>query len=422
MRWSLVLAGILGLGPIAAQSSQLAPEIATLSKIKRRMVENLARQPNYTCIQQVERSHRRLPRGRYELLDLVRIEVALVEGKEMFAWPGSRRFEEMDLGSMVAGGAIGTGNFATHARAVFQTNAPRFRYVGTADLNGQQTERYDFVVPFISSGYTIRVKERQATVGYHGSFWADVDTHELVRLEVTADDIPPSLGVVSANDAMDYGRVRIGASEFLLPRASELVMTDIYGNESRNRTTFNSCKQYSGESVLVFADVPDEEPAEESAPALVETAKEEVELPANLSFDVKLLTEIDSASAAVGDPVSATLDDAIKVKRRVVVPKGATLSGRILRLERHGEFTLIDFQFSELDSDQTHCTLKATVDSQEVDQRMVMQRVALDMRRRMANLPGLKFRGPRFRLRRGERVRLRTQSMVQQSLNRTLYQ
>jgi hypothetical protein len=129
MRWSLVLAGLLGLGPLAAQSSQLAPEVATLSKIKRRMVETLARQPNYTCIQQVERSHRRLPRGKYELLDLVRIEVALVEGKEMFAWPGSRKFEDMDLGTMVTGGAIGTGNFATHARAVFQTS---FRVFATS--------------------------------------------------------------------------------------------------------------------------------------------------------------------------------------------------------------------------------------------------------------------------------------------------
>jgi hypothetical protein len=129
--------------------------------------------------------------------------------------------------------------------------------------------RYDFVVPMFMSGYTIRVKDRKRRVGYHGSFWADSETHELVRLEMTADDIPPSLGVVSANDAMEYERVRIGASDFLLPQGSELVMTDMYGNESRNRTTFNSCKQYSGESVLIFAEAPEEEPVE-SAPEPVE--------------------------------------------------------------------------------------------------------------------------------------------------------
>lgn len=422
MRWSLVLAGICGFGVFAAETGQLAPEVATLAQIKYRMAQTLARQPNYTCVQQVERSQRRLPKGRYELHDLLRIEVALVDGKEMYAWPGSRRFEDVELSAMVTGGAIGTGNFALHARAVFQTNSPRFRHIGPAEWNGRKTVRYDYVVPQMTSGYRIRVKDREAVVGYHGSFWADAETLELVRLEVVADDIPPSLGVVSAHDAMEYARVKIGESEFLLPKSSELVMADIFGNENRNRTTFTSCKQYSGESVLVF-DAPPEDDAGEGAARAAEAPKEEVELPANLLFDVKLQTEVDSATAAVGDPVTAILEDAIKINRRLIAPKGAALSGRILRLERQGEFTLLDFQFTELEAGNTHGTLLAMVDVMDVNQRLALQRVSLDMRRLLASLPGLKFRGGRFRLRAGERVRLRTQAVAVQSSNRlTVYQ
>lgn len=418
MQCSVVLAWFCTVG-VSAGASELAPELATLGRIKSRMVQTLARQPNYMCVQQVERSHRRLPRGRYELHDVIRIEVALVDGKEMYAWPGSRKFEETDLSTMVTGGAIGTGNFATHARAVFQTSSPRYRYIGPTELAGKKSVRFDFVVPLFSSGYRIRVKQQEVTVGYHGSFWADAETHELQRLEIVADDIPPSLGVATAQDAMEYERVKIGPSEFLLPRGSELVMTDLYGNESRNRTTFSSCKQYSGESVLTF----DEAPADETeAPEPVAVARQELELPEDLTFDVKLQTEIDSTTAAVGDPVIATLDDDIKLKRRLLVAKGAKLLGRILRLERHGEFAVLDLQFSEIDSDTVHATLSASIDATvDISQRLTLQRASLDLRSRMSSVNGLKFRSARFRLRPGDRVPVRTHSLAAQSATPTVY-
>ena len=70
--------------------------------------------------------------GNSNCSDLLRVEVALVDGKEMFAWPGARKFEQTDLTEMVTAGAIGTGDFALHARAVFQTRAPRFKYAGAS--------------------------------------------------------------------------------------------------------------------------------------------------------------------------------------------------------------------------------------------------------------------------------------------------
>lgn len=417
MHWSLVPAWLCVLGVSSAQNVELAPEVATLVRIKSRMSETLARQPNYTCVQQVERSHRRVPRGRYELHDLLRVEVALVDGKEMFAWPGARRFEETDLTEMISGGAIGTGNFATHARAVFQTSAPRFKAVGAEQVSGRRALRYDFVVPFITSGYHIRVDKREAVVGYHGSFWADPDTAELMRLEINADDIPPSLGIATAQDRMDYGRVKIGTSEFLLPVASELVMVDLLGNESRNRTQFTSCRQYTGESVLTFADPTPEQVAEPpaAAPGQKQTAaKQSIEIPADLSFDVKLQTEIDSAKAAVGDPVVATLDDSIKLKRQILAPKGATLLGRILRLERRGDYAVLDFQFSEIDSEKVHGTLFATVEKNiRLLGSLAFQSYmsVYERRPRLQDSNGIQIHGGRFRLRPGERVRLRTQAV-----------
>jgi hypothetical protein len=61
------------------------------------MADNLARLPNYTCVQTIERSHRAARKKIFERQDLMRLEVALVGGQERFAWPGAKRIEETEL-------------------------------------------------------------------------------------------------------------------------------------------------------------------------------------------------------------------------------------------------------------------------------------------------------------------------------------
>ncbi len=405
MQYSLAAAWLCAVAVAAGQNGNLAAEQATLGRIRARMADTLARQPNYTCVQQIERSNRRAPRHKYELRDMLRLEVALVDGKEMFAWPGEARFEDRDLLDMVPiGGAIGTGNFATHARAVFRTNAPRFEYKGVVEIGGSRAYRYGFRVAQLESGYHIRVNGEEAVVGYHGSFWADVNTLDLIRLEVIADDIPPHLGLKSAQDVMDYGRVQIGSSDFLLPVSSELVMVDLNGNASRNLTHFSGCRQYTGESVLTFADAPEAAPA---AIAAGQQPKEAVSIPPDVVFEVSLDGAVDSEKSMVGDPVTATLEQSIKMKRRVLFPKGAKLLGRILRLERHGDHCDVDIQFSEVASDKARSSLATRLEPRVMpDMHPVLRSLV-----QMSDEPkasGLKLGGARVHLPRGFRLRLRT--------------
>jgi hypothetical protein len=171
------------------------------------------------------------------------------------------------------------------------------------------------------------VKPHEALVGYHGSFWADAETLDLVRLEVYADDIPPLLQLQSASDVMEYGRVPIGGADFLLPRQAELVMVDLAGNESHNRTRFSGCRQYTGESVLSFGDTA----ATVAPPA---HPIEEIQLPSGLIVEARLDTAIDRERTAIGDPVTAIVDRNVKQAGKIVIPKGAVLAGRVVRLEK----------------------------------------------------------------------------------------
>lgn len=322
---------------------ELAPEVLLLARIKLHMAEILEKLPNYTCLETVERSRRRAANKKYELIDSLRLEVAYVERKEMFAWPGAGKFEEREFREFVPGGAFGNGNFALHARSVFLSNAASFSYESETVERNRRLVRFQFRIPQVLSGYSIRVGEAEAIVGYHGFFQADAGTLDLVRLQVIADELPPQLQLSEATDTLEYGRQRIGDTDFLLPLGSELRMIDMRGNEVRNRIVFSGCRQYAGESFLSFADPP---PDSEPAPL----TPVEVQLPAGIVLEVELEAPLDLRTAAIGDPVIATVLRGVRKQGKTLVDKGARLSGRIHKLDRtRSSYFAVGFTFGTLE-------------------------------------------------------------------------
>src|SRR5581483_5893919 len=256
--------------------------------------------------------------NRSRVEDTLRLEVALVEGKEMFAWPGSRQFEDRELRDLVSTGMFGNGNFAVYARILFLTNLAVFEYQGEADFNGRPAVVYRFRVPRSANAHRLRVNEREAVVGFHGSFYADSDSLDIRRVEVVAEDIPEELGVSSAETTVTYGRVRINGEEFLLPVESELRMA-MPDHVDRNWVRFSACRHFTGESTLSFTDPVLEQVS--SAPTAIE-----VEIPTGLTLPLEM-PPIDLMQSAVGDEIRATLRSDLKDHGRLLAPKGAVAQG-----------------------------------------------------------------------------------------------
>jgi hypothetical protein len=214
------------------------------------------------------------------------------------------------------------------------------------------------VVPQNLSGYRIRVAGDDAMVGFHGSFWVDSENLDLKRLEVHADDIPPRLRLVSASTAVEYQRVQIGTGEFLLPSLSEMEIVDLTGSLNRNRTRFEACRQYTGESTISFDD-----------PALDEQKPKEIrtlDAPGGLGLDIALETAIRGSGAAVGDPVKAVLKNDIKLPDGTKVAKGALVHGRVTFLRssnagRASGFT-IGLELHEIESDSLRMRISAMLE------------------------------------------------------------
>jgi hypothetical protein len=336
---------------LLALGAAAQPEHDLLEQVRARMLEHVTRQPNYTCLETVERS-RLSPGGGLLVQDTLRLEVALVDGKEMFAWPGATQFEDKDLRELVSTGMFGNGSYALYARMLFGPGGPAFRFAGEARIAGQPMLRYSFRVPQRNSGYRVSVGRDEAVVGYHGAVYLEPARGDLRRIEIHADDIPPRLGLQVAEDRVDYARVLIGDEEFLLPVESELHMAGA-GVNDRNRVRFSNCRKFAGESALIFDD-PEFLDAPETP---VETRP--VELPADLLLSLELRENVRLEDAAVGDRVTAVLRGDLKRGREVLAPKGAIAKGRIVRLDRlPGQFVLA-IHFEELEWRGGHARLRA---------------------------------------------------------------
>jgi hypothetical protein len=330
-------------------------DILRLARIKQAIKRHLDAMPNYTCLETIERSEQLPGAAKPSLIDVLRLEVAYVGGKELFAWPGSTRFEDNELRGLVTTGAFSTGGFVLHARAVFLGDGTTFRFGGAEELDGVAAWRYDYVTPELRSGYQIRNPRRGvgAIVGYTGSIWARQDNLELLRMSIDAEDIPAHIEIREAHDRLDYQLMPIGQRQALLPRSHEIRIHDVSGRVATNRTRLTRCREYAGESTLKFD--------EEEVAALTKQPPRLLELAPYTEISLALSQEITHEDAAVGDAIEATLAQDIRVGKTVLARKGAVAKGRILRLSR-AETTHITynvtFEFTMLEGEDFAAPLK----------------------------------------------------------------
>ncbi len=331
---------------------------ALLARIQTKVRENLIRLPDYVCVQTIERAHRAGPQGEFKPRDTLRLEVALIGNRERFAWLGARKFEDKELRDMVGKGTIGTGDFALHAKHVFHPNAAEFKPKGEVTHRGRKALRYDYEVPWESSGYRLRVPPNEEVVGFRGSFLADAETLDLLRLEVQADEIPQELGLDRAVTILEYAPLTIGASDYFLPKSSELTMVGLDGAENRNRTEVSSCRQYVAESKLSFDESPAVEPPAPDKSTIASDRPQRLVMELSLDRDIALET------AVVGDPIRAVLVRPLKDGERILAPEGSVVLGNIVRLEKQRQpfdYYEIALEFNILETNQTRYEYSATM-------------------------------------------------------------
>jgi len=353
--WRRVPCALLWAAILSAQPESSPDPI--LARIQAKARENLERLPDYVCVQTVERSHRSTAKDEFKRQDTLRLQVALIGRREHYAWLDARKFEDRELRDMVGRGVVGTGDFALHAKHVFEPRVAEFKPRGEITYQGRRALSYGYEVPWENSGYRIRNPPREEVVAFRGSLLVDAETLDLLRLEVQADEIPPELGLDRVSTTLEYVRATIGASECLLPKSSEMTMLALDGGESRNRTQLGQCRQYTTESRLSY-----DAPAEREAAAEEKAAA--ADLPSRLTLELSLEADIPLETAVVGDPIRAVLSHPLKDGERLLAPAGSVALGNIVRLERQSQpidLYEIALEFHTLETSQGRYEFSATM-------------------------------------------------------------
>jgi hypothetical protein len=281
-----------------------------------------------------------------EWSDTVKVEVAFVDGRELYSWPGAEDFDDRPLHEIIGFGTVATGDFAVDARNLFVRGLGKFRFAGEEELAGRTVVRYDYEVPPWAGRHVVSDGEHEAGAPYAGSIWADPESADLVRMEMHTVEVPPPLKVAAVLKQVDYAGVVLGGQRFLVPASERLTTRFRSGEESVNEAEFRNCRAYGSESLLSFGEPPDSTAGEGPA-----SRRQDFELPPGLSLTLRLDTAIEWGQAAVGDRIEATLQSAIKRDGKLLAAKGSKAVGRIRCLQRFTypeDYFIVALELTEL--------------------------------------------------------------------------
>jgi hypothetical protein len=336
----------------AAAAQELPPGVLLLSRIKRHIREEMQHLPDYTCLETVQRAHKKpVLKAALERLDTVRVEVLFTGERELYSSPGEAAFSDRSITEYTESGMIGDGIFATDAVNIFVSDGATFTYRGEERLHGAPAAKYDFRIPALISRYTVTAFGGKGTVGMRGTFWANPKTYALLRIETHADEIPPILGTRDLVSVVDYAPMRIGEGDVTLAQTAQLVLTGISGEEERAQFDFTHCRAFHAESSITFGAPPAAESGDIVLRPTAAVATARRTLPAGMTIPATLATPIDDGTP-VGELIEAKVAGQVEQKGKPTIPDATVLRGRVRRLEHAtdaGDYFAVALEFTEID-------------------------------------------------------------------------
>jgi hypothetical protein len=210
--------------------------------------------PNYVC-QQYTTRYIRVPGSRdWRAQDIVSANVVYENGKEDYrniainGKPVNKKMEELP-------GSWSTGEFGTTLVSLFHPGRQAvFTYVKQTTTSGMTTWVYDYRVSKENSDWRVSLGSQSIIPAYTGRVWIDQKTAQVLRIEMSATNIPSDFPLDQVEASNDYGFVRLATTEqYMLPTHAETLSCE-RGSPvcSRNTIDFRNYHKYSGEANIVF--------------------------------------------------------------------------------------------------------------------------------------------------------------------------
>lgn len=178
---------------------------------------------HFICTEVTQRSVDRNGSGTWRLQDTVTERVEYrdhTEAHSLLEVNGRRA----GASSRVGKGTYSTGEFGGVLRAIFRLTAEAaFKWKGSATLNGNPMEVYDYTVAQANSDFSVTGENgAQTVVGFHGTVYIDKAAGRVRRITLVADNLPATFRTRSSSISVDYDYVPIHGLRYLLPVSAQL--------------------------------------------------------------------------------------------------------------------------------------------------------------------------------------------------------
>jgi len=235
--------------------------------------------PDFICTQVTRRYAAAVPGGRYggrggddpswHLQDTLTLRLSYFEQKEDYKLIlVNNTVTQEDYRKL--GGATSTGEFGSMLKDIFERDTEaRFEWDHWATLRGHRAMAFAYHVDQSHSHWTLDYEhEMHIAPAYSGLVYVDKDTHQVLRVTLVSENVPPDFPIHQAETVLDYDYENISDHPFLLPLKAETRMktSDVL---TRNDVEFRLYRKFSTESEIKYdtpEPLPDDQTKEQAAP------------------------------------------------------------------------------------------------------------------------------------------------------------
>jgi hypothetical protein len=252
--------------PIPPPSSE--EQAAILTEVRAYALNYSKSLPDFICTQVTRRYAAPTPGTRYgggagsdpswHALDTLTIKLSYFDQKEDYKLIlVNNTLTTQDYKTL--GGATSTGDFGSMMREIFEhATQAKFEWDHWGTLRGRRVMAFSYrVAQFRSQWHITYDRKLDIVPAYKGLVYVDKETHQIMRVTLDADDLPPSFPVRRAETVLDYDFQDLSGHKFLLPlKATTIMAASDY--MTKNDEEFRVYRKYSAESDIKFdvSDIP----------------------------------------------------------------------------------------------------------------------------------------------------------------------
>ncbi len=208
--------------------------------------------PNFRCIQETHRFKAPVKRpNELKESDSYKDELIFEDHKERY-----QRIESDGVKTQNAPvenkGIWSRNEFGSLLQGIFDPDiGASYHWAGRSMAMGVLCQVFEFEVSKAKSNFVLHYGSSVEAAAYSGRVFIDDDTGMVRRLTIQGSGLPKDFGLQSPSLSLDYGMVKIGKNDYLLPLRSMLQLRHSKAFV-RNETVFRGYRKFEAESLIKY--------------------------------------------------------------------------------------------------------------------------------------------------------------------------